>query len=250
MRIVELGTVAAINRYPVKSMAGEGLERASLRRNGIDGDREYAFVRTGETRRFPWLTGREIPEMVTWRARYEDPADPRFSPLRVDTGDGFAGTVDDPALLQRLARAAGEEIRLLRLGRGTHDGAPVSVIATATEGLLAGRTGNAIDLRRFRANIVVATPPGEAWRETRWTGGTLVFGADEDAARLHAGAAIDRCVMVTLDPDSAVREPAILRCVVRDFANEIGIRCKTAAPGTIALGDRVLLVTAADGAEV
>jgi len=96
---------------------------------------------------------------------------------------------------------------------------------------------------------VIATPPGEAWRETRWTGGTLVFGDGPNAGRLHANVAIDRCVMVTLDPDSAAREPAILRCVVQDFANEIGIRCTIAAPGMIAVGDRVRLVTAPEEAE-
>jgi uncharacterized protein YcbX len=247
--IVELGTIAAINRYPVKSMAGERLESASLRWTGVDGDRQYAFVRTGETGRFPWLTGREVPEMVTWRARYADPADPRRSPLHVDTGDGFSGPIGDRALLERLTSAAGEEVRLLQIGRGAHDSMPVSVIATATAELLAERTGTSLDLRRFRANIVIATPPGEAWRETRWTGGTLVFGDGPNAGRLHANVAIDRCVMVTLDPDSAAREPAILRCVVQDFANEIGIRCTIAAPGMIAVGDRVRLVTAPEGAE-
>ncbi|MDB5409151.1 MAG: hypothetical protein JWL84_4063 [Rhodospirillales bacterium] len=249
MSVVELGTVAAINRYPVKSMAGESLDRASLQWTGIDGDRQYAFVRTGEVRRFPWMTGRQYPEMVTWRARYDDPADPRGSPVRVATGDGFVGTVDDPALLARLSRAAGEEVRLLQLGRGTHDSAPVSVIATATGELLAERLGAALDLRRFRPNIVIATAPGEASRETRWSGGLLVFGDAPDAARLHATVAIDRCVMVTLDPDTAAGEPAILRCVVQDFANQIGMRCTTATPGTIAVGDRVRLVTAAGEAE-
>jgi uncharacterized protein len=134
---------------------------------------------------------------------------------------------------------------LLQLGRGTHDSLPVSVIATATGGLLAERYGAVLDLRRFRANIVVATPPGEAWRETRWCGGTLIFGDGSDTARLHASVAIDRCVMITLDPDSAAREPAILRCVVQDFANEVGVRCTVATPGTIAIGDRVRLVTVA-----
>jgi uncharacterized protein len=246
MSSVELGIVAAITRYPVKSMAGESLNSASLRWSGIDGDRQYAFVRTGENRRFPWMTGREYAAMVTWRARYDDPADPRRSPLRVATGDGFAGLVDEPALLARLAAAAGEEVRLLHLGRGMHDSTPVSVIATATGGLLAQRYGASLDLRRFRANIVIATPPGEAWRETRWCGGTLVFGEGKETARLHADVGLDRCVMVTLDPDTAAREPPILRCVVQDFANEIGIRCTTAAPGTLAVGDRVRLVSDAE----
>jgi len=42
-----------------------------------------------------------------------------------------------------------------------------------------------------------------------------------------------------VDPDTAQRDPAILRRVVEDFANEVGVRCSTGAPGMIAVGDVV-----------
>jgi len=43
--LIEIGQVEAIFRYPVKSMAGEGLEAANLGWHGLEGDRR------------PWRSG-------------------------------------------------------------------------------------------------------------------------------------------------------------------------------------------------
>lgn len=74
--MIEVGTVAALYRYPVKSMRGEAMERARLRWTGIDGDRQYAFYRAANASRSPWLTARQLAEMVLYAPRYADPADP------------------------------------------------------------------------------------------------------------------------------------------------------------------------------
>lgn len=42
---MEVGTVKAIWRYPVKSMAGESLEKAHVYWYGLDGDRRAAFAK-------------------------------------------------------------------------------------------------------------------------------------------------------------------------------------------------------------
>lgn len=110
MTLETIGVVKAINRYPVKSMRGEQLASATLRWIGIDGDRQYAFVRAENCSRFPWLTGREFSELVTWSARYDEPDNPRHSKLRVTAGDEACYEIDDPELRQRLVRAAGEDI--------------------------------------------------------------------------------------------------------------------------------------------
>ncbi len=234
----DIGTVQAIFRYPVKSMSGERLSSATLRWQGLDGDRQYAFYRTGSASRFPWLTGRDVSALVTWKARYAVPDDPRRSPVRVETGNGEHG-LDDPALRERLTREAGQEIRLLQVGRGTFDSMPVSVLSTCTLELLEAAFGRAVDPVRFRANILIA--PTRPARETEWTGGTLAFGDRQDAARLQVNVPIRRCSMITLDPATAVADPALLRCVVDRFDNEIGVYGATRTPGTIAVGDVVRL---------
>lgn len=234
-----IGRVAAIHRFPVKSMGGEQLQSATLRWQGIDGDRQYGFYRAANTSRFPWLTGREWAGLITCSARYEQPDDPRHSRVGV-TIDDNQYEIGDVALCERLSRAAGEEIRLIQVGRGLFDAMPVSIITPPTVAQIAARCGRDVDVRRFRANIVIEPSDGAA-RETDWIGKTLIFGDRPDAAKLCANVAIDRCVMITIDPDTAQRDPTILRRVVEDFANEVGVRCSTGMPGTIAVGDTVRL---------
>jgi uncharacterized protein len=238
--IQEIGRVKTLNRYPVKSFGGENLQAAELRWSGLDGDRQYAFYKAADGSRFPWLTGRAVSEVVTYTARFTDPANPRKSAVRVMAGaDEY--DLRDPGLARRLSEAMGEEVRLIQIGRGIFDTMPVSVMASATPPLVEAAAGVAIDPRRFRANIVIETPAGEAARETHWVGGTLIFGDGPSAAKLLVSAPIDRCVMITIDPETGERNPAILRTVVERFDNFIASRCSPAALGTIQIGDRVRL---------
>jgi uncharacterized protein YcbX len=233
-----VGVVAALYRYPVKSMQGETLQSAALRWTGLDGDRQYAFYREADRSRFPWHTGREVPELVRHIARYSDPNDPRKSALRVITPDGVELDMASEDLRKRLSDAAGEEVRLLQVGRGTFDSGPVSVIATATEAKLDRAFGAPLGLRRFRPNIVIRSDAGE----TDWLGGTLVFGERTDSARLRLNRPIERCAFITIDPDTAAKDARVMRMVVQDFNNEVGVYGATDAAGTIEIGDRVRLV--------
>ena len=241
MSLLDIGTVRAITRYPVKSMAGESLAAAPLRWVGIDGDRQYAFYCAANTSRFPWLTGRDVPAMVIHAARYLDPADPRRSPVRIAAPDGSECDVGDPRLCAALAEAAGEAVRLLQLGRGAFDSMPVSVVSTATGARLAQSCENAGNLRRFRPNIVLDIAPGLGTDETGWIGSALVFGEGAAPPRLRINTRIERCAMVTLDPDTAAKDAAVMRRVVEDFDNLVGVYCAVEALGTIAVGDRVRL---------
>ena len=45
--VAQVGQVASIHRYPVKSMAGEAIERSWLTGSGLEGDRLYAFESSG-----------------------------------------------------------------------------------------------------------------------------------------------------------------------------------------------------------
>jgi len=67
-----LGTVRAIYRYPVKSMAGETQAAADLGWHGLDGDRRFAFRLLGNASGFPWLQASKLPGLLRYR--------PFFSP--------------------------------------------------------------------------------------------------------------------------------------------------------------------------
>jgi hypothetical protein len=50
---------------------------------------------------------------------------------------------------------------------------------------------------------------------------------------------VPRCALITIDPNTAARDPAILRTVVQGFNNAVGAYCATARPGVIRVGDAV-----------
>jgi uncharacterized protein YcbX len=62
-----VGFVRQLFRYPVKSMAGEALERAEIGWHGVEGDRRFAFRRVDNTSGFPWLTAGRLPELLRYR---------------------------------------------------------------------------------------------------------------------------------------------------------------------------------------
>ena len=224
-----VGRVVALNRYPVKSMAGEALDEAELRWRGISGDRQYAFLRTGNSSRFPWFTGRDQSDLVCYRARFRDPADPKNSPVEVVAPDGEAFALDAPELHGRF----GEPVELVQLGRGAFDAMPISIVTTATLAALAEARGSDVDVRRFRINLVVESD----LREDAWAGRMLAVGE----CGLLAHDPIDRCVMITIDPDTGVRSPGLMKTVVRGFDNRIGLYASPARLGTIRVGDAVSL---------
>jgi uncharacterized protein YcbX len=238
MAAQDIGTVAALWRYPVKSMQGESLQSVELRWTGLAGDREYAFYRAADRSRFPWLTGRTVPDLVNYAPCFADPADPRKSALQVTAPDGARFDVAAEPLRRRLSDVAGDEIRLIQIGRGTFDSGSVSVISTATEAALDHAFGAPLGMRRFRPNVVIKA----ARRESDWLGGTLVFGDRPDSARLRLDRPIERCAFITIDPDTAAKDPRVLRVVAQDFGNQVGAYGATAAIGTIAVGDTVRLV--------
>src|SRR6476661_6732035 len=90
--------VAALFRFPVKSMDGEELDRATVYWHGLEGDRRQVFVKTGDLSSFPWLTARDVPGMLRYAAYLVDPASPRQSAVRVRTPDGADLAVEDDGL--------------------------------------------------------------------------------------------------------------------------------------------------------
>jgi uncharacterized protein YcbX len=233
MAAIEIGRVAALNRFPVKSMRAEPLAAATLSWIGLEGDRQYAFVRSANRSHFPWLTGRELPALVLHQGRFADPADPRRGPVRVTTPEGEQFDIADPALAARLSAAAGEAVHLMQIGRGAFDCMPVSVLTGTTAARIEAAHGSALGIDRYRANIVLES----AGAETDWRGGTLSFG--EGGAKLRLDCGIPRCAMITIDPETAGRQPPVLRTVAQQFGNEVGMYAAVVATGVIRTGDAV-----------
>lgn len=233
-----IGRVAALNRFPVKSMAGETLAVAEVDWQGIEGDRQYAFVRSANGSRFPWLTAREVPAMLLHRARFADPGAPKTSAVIVETPDGASLSLHDPLLRTHLETAAGEPVGLMQVARGIYDSMPISIATTASHIQVEATHGTPLDPRRFRSNVVIESD----LTAQQWQGLRLAFGDAQDGALVQCADPIPRCAMVTIDPDTGAKDPGILRTVAQRFGNRYGLYATPARPGLIRVGDMVRVV--------
>lgn len=211
MKITELW------RYPVKTMAGEKLERAGVGSLGIDGDR-VVHVETA--------TGR----VITSRSH------PRFLGHKGSLGPHGEILVDGrpwdgPAVAAEVMAIAGPGAKLVRYdGPERFDVLPLLV---ATDGAIAA-FGH--DHRRLRPNIVIGGVEGMTERE--WPGACLrinnvLIGVQD--LRL-------RCIMTSFDPDTLVQDKEITRDIYRRFAGKLALNCFVIEGGDLAVGDEVALV--------
>jgi uncharacterized protein YcbX len=229
----EVGRVAALWRYPVKSMGGEALEEAEVSWHGFAGDRRWAFVRGGmEHSGFPWLTIRERSDMGHYRPAFVDPARPDASPTMVSTPSGDELDVLDPALAAEL----GDGVRVIKQHRGVFDTMPLSLISTQTVAAVGALVGAELDIQRFRPNLVIEATGDTAFPEDAWVGSVLRIGE----LRMRVDRRDERCVVVNVDPATSERDPAILRAIARERQACLGTYGSTVRPGRVAVGDRVI----------
>ncbi len=234
---IHVGVIAALYRYPVKSMGGEEVDAAALGWHGLDGDRRLAFRRTTERGGFPWLTASKLPEMIL------------FAPVRRGAEGGLPTHVRTPAgeeldlfgpeLAAEIGRRHGAPVEMMHLDRGSFDEASVSVITTATVGAIGRLAAQPADVRRFRPNVLIASRSPVPFEEDGWVGGVLSFGEDGRAAALGVTNHDERCAMVNPDPDSARSTAEVLKAIVRERDNKAGVYATVMRRGRLAVGQPV-----------
>jgi uncharacterized protein YcbX len=228
-----VGRLAALWRYPVKSMAAEPLDIVDVSWHGLAGDRRWAFIREGQVRSgFPWLTMRELPELSHYRPRLAEPDRPNASTTLVRTPAGEEFDVVDAALADQL----GPGVRVIKQDRGVFDTFPVSLLTTQTVAALGRLVGTDLEVTRFRPNLLVDAV-GHDFPEDAWVGRTLRIGE----LCLRVDQRDKRCVMVNIDPVTLRRHPAVLRAIAQNRDTRLGVYGTTVQPGQIALGDEVIL---------
>ena len=227
-----VGRVAGLWRYPVKSMAAERLEDVEVSWHGLAGDRRWAFVRGGQVRSgFPWLTIRERPEMARYQPRFAEPDHPNGSLTLVRTPSGSELDTTDPALAAEL----GPEVRVIKQDRGIFDTMPLSLLTTQALDGIGRLAGAVLAAERFRPNILVEAASGPEFPEDSWVGRVLRVGS----LRMRVDQRDQRCVMVTIDPVTLARNPAVLRAIAQERDARLGVYGSTVAPGRVAVGDPV-----------
>lgn len=238
-----LGHVRELVRYPIKSMAGATTESAFLGWHGLDGDRRFAFRRIGDHSGFPWLSASRLPELLLYHPFGLDETTGEPLPTHVRTPSGTKIELRTRELDNEIAERFRSPVELMQLKHGIFDDASVSVISQPTIATICRDAGVEFDARRFRANILLETNDEQPFNEDTWVGGRLVFGGSESGPAVSVTSRDVRCMMISLDPDTAQQdEGQVLKSVVRLNANNAGVYGTVVQTGTIHVGQTVSLV--------
>jgi uncharacterized protein YcbX len=209
--------IAAIWRYPVKSMAGEQVTRAELTATGLTGDR-IVQVYDGAGR---VATARMYPRLLQLHATIGPDGEPLVDGMRWDA----------PEITRRVQDAVGPGASLERFeGIERFDVLPLLV---GTDGAAAefGR-----DVRRLRPNLLIAGV--EVLAEREWPGRTLRLPHGE----IRLASLRTRCVMTTYDPDTINQDRGVLRDIVRRFDGRLFLDAEVTQAGLVEQDDSVELI--------
>ncbi len=210
--------LAALWRYPVKSMAGEPLSRTAVSRSGLTGDRIVQVYRANGR----VATARTCPGLLGHHATLSPSGEPLV--------DGRPWT--DPSVLEDVRRHVEPGATIAR--DEADDRFDILPLLVATDGAIAafGR-----DVRRLRPNLVIGDVQGLA--ERSWPGRELRIGD----VRIGIRSLRSRCVMTTFDPDTRAQDPEVLRDIVRRFGGRLALDSFVIQGGEIMVGQPVELVS-------
>lgn len=121
-----------------------------------------------------------------------------------------------------------------------YDAFPLMLMTTSTmRSLQAALPDSVVDIRRFRPSIVVDTGDQPGYPEFSWSVGTLI---SVGSATIEVLAPCPRCVMPTREISAAIpQDRAILRYIVRELDQNLGVYARVARPGSFRVGDPALV---------
>jgi uncharacterized protein YcbX len=248
------GTVSAISRFPVKSMAGESVVSTPMDSLGIAGDRRWALRDVGcgkiVSAKQPSV-GRVLLACAARLADDTSAVEPPEVIIDID-GEEFSST-DGPAVDERLTALLGRPVALVpavsssevyeSYWPGLDDGlalndltidlaiaggaaaetfvdlAALHVLTTSSLAYLQRLTpSSVIDVARFRPGLLLDLDEDvDGFVENGWSGSEVRVGS----ATLRFGAASPRCVMTTLAQAGLPDDKAVLQTLAthnrRDF---------------------------------
>ncbi len=189
--------------------------------------------------RLSQLLGRQVtlwplqPATATAHYRRGAPDNPdMLAELRSDFGRTSGEPLPDLSVFPR------ELVEFTSLPGTYFDAFPLHLLTTASLATLKAHNPSAqFDVRRFRPNVVVETDGADSFVENEWTGRTLHIGN----AHIRIEAPCPRCVMTTLSQEGLSKDASVLRTIVRDAEQNVGVYATIVESGRIAVGDAVEL---------
>ena len=250
---LDVATVRAIYRYPVKGLTPEPLARVGLSPgNTLPFDRAYA-IENGPSG-FDSAAPQYLPKirflmlirnsrLAELRTSFDDTS--HVLTVRYENREAARGdmrTAEGRAAIERFfAEHCADELRgpprvLQSPGHSFPDVAKkvVSIINLGSVAELETVTGAPVNPLRFRGNLHIAGWP--AWHEFSLLGRTIEIGP----ARLKVVKRIVRCAATEVDPDTAIRDLPIPRVLIDTYGHgDCGIYAEVIEGGVIAAGDTI-----------
>ncbi|MEM6545021.1 MAG: MOSC N-terminal beta barrel domain-containing protein [Pseudomonadota bacterium] len=257
-------TLSSITRYPIKSAAGESLQRGVMDEFGLLGDRRWMIIDESGT----CLTQRQLRAMALLAVEYSDSGlqlhadgDSMFVESPKANGLRVSATVWEHSLEAPLAADSAnswlsdlfkEPLRLVYCPDDTErfveegfapadqrvafsDGYPLLLITEASLTLLNDKLDHPVPMNRFRPNLVLSGATAHAedgWRRIRI--GEAVVDLVKPCAR---------CTVPAVIQETAGRDPQILEALMsyRKEGKEIlfGMNAIAQAGSSFQLGDQV-----------
>ena len=275
------GTVAALWRYPVKSMMGEELNSAEITVNGVLGDRSFALVDVKTGNVISAKNPKKWPDFFAFRSAFSQPlTNGQLHPVWITLPDGTVLRSDQAGIDEKLSAALNHPVVLqnqspqnakLEQYWPEHEGqaneissetvagdaakgsffdyAVIHLMTTSTlETLREYYPEGRFEVRRFRPNIVGDTNGMTGFVENDWVGKVIKIG---NGLRLKITDPCPRCVMPTLAQGDLPHDNGIFKNgIARNkpmvpFAGKelpsAGVYARVLNPGWIKRGDKIMI---------
>jgi uncharacterized protein YcbX len=269
MQTLKVGSVAALHRYPVKSMMGEELNATRIGTKGVQGDRSFALADPETGKIASAKNPSKWPNLFQFRAVFAQPlieAGP-LPPVSITFPDGSTASTEDEDLEALLSSSLGKPVRFLAgapasgtleeywpdiegLARRevvTDEPLPaetffdlgmIHLLTTGTlDSLRSLYPQGRFESRRFRPNLVIETAPDlGGFPENEWNDRVVAIG---DEVKLKITGACGRCVMTTLGQGDLPKDSGILKTAVNYNKAQVGAYASVVQGGMVHRGDAV-----------
>ena len=239
--IIHIGTISEIMRHPVKSMTGEVVSETMVMNYGLYGDRSHVILDEKES----FFTITQFPSLVRYQAsfRTSESLDAYPEPSIV-TPEGKTFKWSDGTWLKDLEEKASKQLTKKvyhpeHVPIGPIEEEHLLVVTDASLQALSESWGKQTDERRFRPNLKLNLLEKIPFIEQTWEGKYLRIGEE---VLIQFVKPCERCMIITVDPESGEKQPGLLKKVAKEHKNVFGMYARVIRPGQISTSDQVWLL--------
>lgn len=239
-----IGHIKEIVRHPVKSLRGESVQKNKVMDYGLYGDRSHAYV--DDTKNGDFLTITQFQEMVQYKARFVgEESMEKYPKVEVTTPEGKVWEWKEQALIEELENKSNRKISTKEYTPSHVPIGPIAVehVLLATDASLDKLNElwgkEEVDLRRFRPNLFISLKEKKPFIEEEWMGRHIKIGTEVE---MQFVGHCPRCMIITVDPDNAERDPGLHKTVIKERNNNFGVYASVIKTGDVHAGDEVHLL--------